>query len=74
MSDSQVKTSATSWATPAEGDNRRWDGMTRAQQLAALQALAQDADTTTTTDLSVSEIVERARAAKARRTRHDPTV
>ncbi len=74
MSNAKIKTSVSSWATPTEDDKRLWDSMTRAEQLAALQALAQHPDTTTPTDFSVAEIVEQARAEKARRRRYDPTL
>ncbi len=53
-------------------DDALWDSMTRAEQLDALRELANHPDTTTATDTTVAEIVERTRAArKAKQTKDD---
>ena len=55
-----------SWAVPSEADDAVWQGMTRDQQLVALQDLADHPDTNTPSDATVSEIVERTRQRRAK--------
>ena len=56
-----------SWAVPSEADDAAWQGMTRDEQLAAYQDLANHPDTKTSSDATVAEIVERTRQRKAKR-------
>jgi hypothetical protein len=53
-----------SWAISSEIDDRIWESMTRGQQLAALQELANHPNSTTVTPRAVAEIVARARKSK----------
>jgi len=72
MADSKTKSKFTSWAMSTPEDDALWDSMTRAEQLDALRELANHPDTTTATDTTVAEIIERTRAArKAKQTRDD---
>lgn len=64
MSNQITKHRFTSWAVPTPEDDAVWNAMTREQKLQALQDLAHHPDTTTTTDITVAEIVARSRASR----------
>lgn len=63
---SDVVEKITSWAVPSEADDAAWQGMTRDEQLAAYQGLANHPDTKTPGDATVAEIVERTRQRRAK--------
>jgi hypothetical protein len=59
----ESKKSIASWAAPTQADIDAWESMTRDEQLEALRALLNSPDAQTMTDVTVREIVDRARAA-----------
>lgn len=67
----EVVEKITSWAVPSEADDAAWQGMTRDEQLSALQDLANHPDTNTVSDVTVTEIVGRTRQRRAKRATDD---
>ncbi len=63
---SEVVEKLSSWAKPSKADDAVWEGMTRDEQLSALQGLANHPDTNTASEATVAEIVERTRQRKTK--------
>lgn len=71
MSDQITTRKIESWAVPTPEDDDLWQSMSRDEQLAALQEHFSSPETTTTTDITVAEIVERVRQKrKAKQATH----
>ena len=71
MSDQITTRKIESWAVPTPEDDDLWQSMSRDEQLAALQEHFSSPETTTTTDVTVAEIVERVRQKrKAKQATH----
>lgn len=67
MSEQTTKAKISSWAVPTPEDDALWEGMTRDEQLAAMQEHFNSPNCSTSTDLTVADVVERARAARKER-------
>ena len=53
-----------SWAVPTAADDATWEAMTRAEQLATMQALFNSPACTTPTGTTVADILARSRAKR----------
>lgn len=67
----EVAEKLSSLALPSETDDTVWNGMTRDEQLKVYQDLANHPDTTTPSDATVAEIVERTRQRRATQAEDD---
>lgn len=61
---SETKSRLSSWSAPSVGDDAAWAVMTRDEQLAALQSLANAPETCTSSGKTVAEIVAETRARR----------
>lgn len=57
MSEPKTALRISSWAMPTEADLAEWQAMTRDEQLAAFQELANHPDASTPTDSTVADIL-----------------
>lgn len=60
----ETKPRLSSWVVPSAEDDAAWAAMTRDEQLAALQAMANAPETSTPSNKTVAEIVAETRARR----------
>ena len=62
--ESETRSRLSSWSAPSAEDDAAWAAMTRDEQLAALQSLANAPETGAPSDKTVAEIVAETRARR----------